>query len=133
MNTFTSVFDHRLFFDELFCLRVISSHPMTRRDSIQPLCEKRNLQSLHRLPLENPRDRKSGTSFLCLWGKWRFSFQQLVSPHLKMVWLFPPEITLTLPMKTDCEAKGAEHVIGRKTYFVIYIAIWANLEVFLWY
>lgn len=27
-------------------------------------------------------------------------FSNLFPPHLKMVWLFPPEITLTLPMKT---------------------------------
>lgn len=88
-----------MIFGELYCLCVISSHLMTCWDSIQPLYEKRNLQSLHRLPLENPRDRKSGTSLICLWREVDSLFSNL-SPHLKMVWLFPPEITLTLPMKT---------------------------------
>lgn len=77
-DVFTSV-SIDLFFEQMCFLCVFSSSSTIRRDSVQPLREKPDLQQL---PLENPRaGEKSGTSLLCLRrGGGGFSFQQLVSP-----------------------------------------------------
>lgn len=107
---------------------VFSSSSMIRRDSVQPLREKTNLQHLRQLPLENRRVGRSGTSLLCLRGEVDFLFSNLL-PHFKMLFVFPPEITLTLPVKT-VRQNELNALFEGKAYFVIYITIWANLEVF---